>query len=168
MSFRAKYTCRDDVHTIEAQVNVFAPGEIVWGILTDYESIYEFIPGMVKSKVLDMGEGGGAILEQEGSVSIFPFTFNSRIVLRVKEVPMRRINFEMIEGDFASYKGHWSLKRESDTITLRLVIKASYLIRIPRFIISQSLKSLARKALSSIAEEAESRAGWTGKVSVNP
>ncbi|MFQ6105292.1 MAG: SRPBCC family protein [Candidatus Glassbacteria bacterium] len=159
MRVQSRYRFKDNVHTVEAEVNILAPGREVWAILTDYEKLIDYIPGMMESKVIKRNKGRNAILEQEGSVTIFPFTFNSRIVLSVREKPMSRVSFEMLEGDFDYYEGFWSLSGTNGGVNLRLVIQASYPVRIPKFIIAHSLKSIARRSLSAIAEEAERRAG---------
>ncbi len=163
--FKSSYTDHGEYHTIEAEIPVSASLKNIWAILTDYENIDEFIPGMERSEVIKSYPRGAIVLEQEGAVSIFPFTFRSRILLQIREDPMKRITFEMIEGDFDSYRGSWTLKRSGSTVIVGLTINASYPVRIPRFFISRSLSRIARNSLSAIAEEAERRAGSPDGVS---
>jgi ribosome-associated toxin RatA of RatAB toxin-antitoxin module len=94
---------------ITAIVKIPESVEKVWRILTDYESLPQFIPNLAKSRLLDHPQGG-IRLEQIGSQSLLNFKFCARVVLDLEELFPKLINFHMVEGDFKSFSGSWCLE----------------------------------------------------------
>jgi ribosome-associated toxin RatA of RatAB toxin-antitoxin module len=142
---------------VEAEVSIEAPMKAVWEVLTDYDSLADFIPGMTESRLLERDQEGRALIEQKGALWHFPLVFERRLVLSVKEKPMRHIAFRMREGDFDSYGGHWRLRRMQGTVSLNLSIEASHPTGLPRFLVARSLKRAAKRSLLAIAREVERR-----------
>lgn len=98
---------------ITSWIAIAQPPETVWQILTDYESLPEFIPNLEKSELLDYSDGK-ARLEQVGKQNLFKMNFSARVVLDLTETPTERIDFEMVEGDFKAFSGYWFLQPSSD------------------------------------------------------
>uniref|UniRef100_UPI003EBDD648 SRPBCC family protein n=1 Tax=Okeanomitos corallinicola TaxID=3231550 RepID=UPI003EBDD648 len=94
---------------ITAQVKIPHPIEKVWKILTDYESLPQFIPNLAKSCLLEHPHGG-IRLEQVGSQQLLKFKFCARVVLDLEEIFPKLINFQMVEGDFKGFSGQWCLE----------------------------------------------------------
>ncbi|MCF4969685.1 SRPBCC family protein [Nostoc sp. CMAA1605] len=94
---------------ITATVQIPYPVETVWKVLTDYESLAEFIPNLAKSRLLQHPEGG-IRLEQVGSQRFLNFNFCARVVLDLQEHFPSKINFQMVEGDFKGFSGYWCLE----------------------------------------------------------
>lgn len=157
MRVRSLSTSRDDHHNVEAEVVIDAPVSAVWNVLTDYDSLSEFIPGMTESRLIERGADGTAIVEQKGALSIFPRMFERRLVLQVQENPMKNITFRMQEGDFESYEGQWKLRNAGGTVRLSVSIVAAHPTGLPRFLVAHSLKKAAKRSLLAIAREAEKR-----------
>ncbi|EFJ11590.1 hypothetical protein SELMODRAFT_47431, partial [Selaginella moellendorffii] len=95
------------------------PLETVWGVLTDYEGLADFIPGLASSKVLERRENGAQLLqigEQELALGV---KFRAKGVIEVTELPLelldngcrRDIGFDMVEGDFNLFRGIWRIEQ---------------------------------------------------------
>src|SRR3989338_6032511 len=59
---------------VRAHAMVAAPVALVWQVLTDYENIPQFIPGIARS-VLLMRAQDRVLLEQQGEARFFLFSF---------------------------------------------------------------------------------------------
>ncbi|MBW4646219.1 MAG: SRPBCC family protein [Goleter apudmare HA4340-LM2] len=94
---------------ISATIQIPHPVEKIWQVLTDYESLADFIPNLAKSRLLEHPDGG-IRLEQIGSQRLLNFNFCARVVLDLEECFPKEINFRMVEGDFKGFSGSWCLK----------------------------------------------------------
>lgn len=95
---------------ITSQIAIAQPRETVWQVLTDYESLPEFVPNLEKSQRLEHPEGDKVRLEQVGKQRLWKMNFSARVVLDLVEMPQERIDFEMVEGDFKAFSGYWLLE----------------------------------------------------------
>ena len=98
---------------LTAQIFVPAAVEQVWQTLTDYEGLADFIPSLSESRLVAHPKGG-IRLEQIGSQSMLKFKFCARVVLDMIEHFPHQLNFEMVEGDFKTFKGSWLLQSASN------------------------------------------------------
>jgi ribosome-associated toxin RatA of RatAB toxin-antitoxin module len=94
---------------ITAKIPIAYPMEKVWKVVTDYESLADFIPNLAKSTRLPH-PNGGIRLEQIGSQRFLNFNFCARVVVDLVENFPKEIRFEMIEGDFKNFSGCWRLE----------------------------------------------------------
>jgi ribosome-associated toxin RatA of RatAB toxin-antitoxin module len=93
---------------ISARIQIPHPIEQVWGILTDYDHLADFIPNLSKSRQIDHPQGGIRI-EQIGTQSLLRLKFCARVVLDMLEQFPNRLAFQMVEGDFKIFQGSWTL-----------------------------------------------------------
>lgn len=86
------------------------PTEKIWQILTDYEHLADFIPNLSKSSRISHPQGGIRI-EQVGMQALWKLQlkFCARVVLDMVENFPHEISFQMVEGDFKEFYGHWQL-----------------------------------------------------------
>lgn len=89
---------------ISAKLQLPYSVEQIWQVLTDYESLAEFIPNLAKSQRLEHPEGG-IRLEQIGMQKALKFNFSARVVLDMTEEFPQAIRFQMVEGDFKDFSG---------------------------------------------------------------
>eukprot|EP00747_Dinoflagellata_sp_TGD_P165297 gnl/TRDRNA2_/TRDRNA2_186384_c0_seq1.p1 gnl/TRDRNA2_/TRDRNA2_186384_c0~~gnl/TRDRNA2_/TRDRNA2_186384_c0_seq1.p1 ORF type:complete len:354 (+),score=35.10 gnl/TRDRNA2_/TRDRNA2_186384_c0_seq1:66-1127(+) len=69
---------------IFAGIDVVAPMQSVWEVLTDYENLHRVVPNLVKNEVLTRNARGGARLAQTGSATVLPgLSFTAKMVLDV-------------------------------------------------------------------------------------
>src|ERR1039457_7315464 len=71
---------------IKARATIKAPYALIWQTLTDYDHLSEFIPGMVKSHVIER-RGNTAIVEQTGEARFLFFTYPIEVVVESPEEP---------------------------------------------------------------------------------
>lgn len=128
---------------ISAKINIPYPVEKVWKILTDYESLPDFIPNLAHSRLLDHPQGG-IRLEQVGSQRLLNFKFCARVVLDLEELFPQLIKFNMVEGDFKSFTGHWCLEpystNDEQGTTLCYTVQILPKLTMPISIIERRLK----------------------------
>src|SRR5689334_4834506 len=83
---RVSATRADDGVQVRAEVLLDAPVSVVWQVLTDYERLPAFIPGITKSVVRER-RGNRVVLEQSGDARFFLFTFPVEVTYEVVETP---------------------------------------------------------------------------------
>lgn len=65
-------------------IDVQAPMQRVWDVLTDYENLHKVVPSLVHNEVLQNFSNGGARLAQTGSATVLPgIRFTAKMVLDV-------------------------------------------------------------------------------------
>jgi len=94
---------------IRAALRLPYTAEQIWQVLTDYDSLADFIPNLVKSQRLGHPEGR-IRLEQVGMQKALMIDFSARVVLDMEEDFPQEIRFEMVEGDFKAFSGAWTLE----------------------------------------------------------
>lgn len=99
---------------ISARIHIPHSIEQVWQVLTDYETLADFIPNLAHSRRLEHPTGG-IRLEQVGTQRLLNFNFSARVILDLEETPPQQIRFQMVEGDFKDFAGGWYLEPISST-----------------------------------------------------
>ncbi|MEY3255984.1 MAG: hypothetical protein RLZZ29_1119 [Cyanobacteriota bacterium] len=149
----------DRQRQITAQVQIHQPVQKVWKILTDYESLVEFIPNLTKSSLIEHPEGG-IRLEQIGSQCLLNFKFCARVVLDLEEIFPKLIKFAMVEGDFKGFSGFWRLEpyklETGEGTDLCYTIRVWPKLTMPIGIIENRLANDLRSNLLAIRQ----RASW--------
>lgn len=146
---------------ITATLQILQPVEKIWQILTDYESLAEFIPNLAQSRLLAHPQGG-IRLEQIGSQRLLNFKFCARVVLDLEEFFPKEINFQMVEGDFKGFSGKWCLEPYSlgaaQGTNLCYTIQVWPKLTMPISIIENRLSNDLRLNLLAIRQRVESLA----------
>ncbi|KAL9242352.1 hypothetical protein vseg_016361 [Gypsophila vaccaria] len=104
---------------IESRVIINAGLQIVWGILTDYEKLADFIPGLAVSRLIDKRDNYARLFQIGQQNLPLGFKFNAKAVLDCYEKELevlsyglrRDIDFTMVEGDFDIFEGKWSIEQ---------------------------------------------------------
>ncbi|KAJ1692788.1 hypothetical protein LUZ63_009486 [Rhynchospora breviuscula] len=114
---------RKNARRIKAQVWIDAQLETVWDVLTDYEGLPDFIPGLSVSQLLHY-EDNFARLYQVGQQELaLGFKFSAKGVIECYEKEMefvsascrkRAIEFNMVDGDFKTFEGQWCIEQVYD------------------------------------------------------
>ncbi len=138
---------------VSLTVSIEAKPEVVWQVLTDYEHLSEFVPGMSKSRVMERNEDTITI-EQ-----VFKHLFGSmELLLSVKETPPNRIDFWLVGGNMKIYDGHWLIKpynSGSTLLTFEVDVQPGFFA--PMWLVSWVLKKEIQKGLLAVREEAIKR-----------
>jgi ribosome-associated toxin RatA of RatAB toxin-antitoxin module len=143
---------------ISAKICIPYTIEQIWQILTDYETLADFIPNLSHSQRVEHPEGG-VRLEQIGSQCLLNFHFCARVVLDMVEDFPHWIRFQMVEGDFRSFEGNWHLKPSSFPggmgTELTYTVQLCPHLLMPVNIIEHRLSQNLRANLLAIRERAE-------------
>lgn len=145
----------DRQRQISATIQIPQPVEKVWQILTDYESLPDFIPNLAKSTLVEH-PNGGIRLEQIGRASLLNFKFCARVVLDLEESFPKLIQFNMVEGDFKGFSGFWCLEpcflSEQQGTTLCYTIQVWPKLTMPISIIERCLSQDLQANLLAIRQ----------------
>lgn len=104
---------------IRSKVTVKASLQNVWKVLTDYERLADFIPGLAVSQLLEKEPNFARLLQIGEQDLAFGLKFNAKGVLDCYEKDLedlptgqrRDIEFKMVEGDFKKFEGKWSIEQ---------------------------------------------------------
>lgn len=90
-----------------------ASPEQAWTVLTDYEALPRFVPGLVRSHVA-RHDARGVVLEQESRAGFLFFTHSVHLTLRLDEHPPRTIDTMLLHGDLRHFDAHWELEEATE------------------------------------------------------
>ncbi|KAL3623901.1 hypothetical protein CASFOL_032717 [Castilleja foliolosa] len=154
---------------IRSKVAIRASLQTVWDILTDYERLADFIPGLAVSKLLDKRENFARLFQIGEQNLAFGLKFNAKGTIDCFEKDLqtlpfgqkRDIEFKMVEGDFQLFEGVWSIE-QSDYVagqefetTLVYVVNVKPKVWLPVRLVEGRLCKEIRTNLSCIRDEAE-------------
>ncbi|XP_027118680.1 uncharacterized protein [Coffea arabica] len=106
---------------IQSRVSVDASLQSVWNVLTDYEKLADFIPGLAVSQLLQKTDNFVRLFQIGQQNLAFGLKFKAKGVIdcyekEIQNLPFgkrRDIEFEMIEGDFQLFQGKWCVEQIS-------------------------------------------------------
>ncbi|KGN45631.1 uncharacterized protein LOC101204838 [Cucumis sativus] len=104
---------------IYSRIGIDAPLQAVWNILTDYERLADFIPGLAISQILFKIDNHVRLFQVGEQNLAFGLKFNAKGTIDCYENDLERlpfgkrrvIKFKMIEGDFELFEGEWSIEQ---------------------------------------------------------
>lgn len=104
---------------IWAKIAIDASLLTVWNILTDYERLSDFIPGLAVSQLLEKTDTYVRLYQIGEHKLAFGINFNAKGIVDCFEKDLetlpfgqrRDIEFKMIKGDFQLFEGKWSIEQ---------------------------------------------------------
>ncbi|XP_019427889.1 PREDICTED: uncharacterized protein LOC109336016 isoform X2 [Lupinus angustifolius] len=156
---------------IESRISIEASLDAIWSILTDYERLSDFIPGLAVSQLIQKGDRYARLLQIGQQNLAFGIKFNAKGVVDCYEKELetlpsgmkRDIDFKMVEGDFQIFEGKWSILQsnigsceESQEVntTLSYIVDVKPKLWLPVHLIEGRLCNEIKKNLTSIRKEA--------------
>jgi len=106
-----------EAYKVNVQLFVQSERVIVWRVLTDYENLFRFVPGLRSSRIVSP-PGEPMLLEQKGEGGLLFVKVATETVSRIKEVPMQTIQFELVGGTLKSMRGEWSIDAHDHAISV--------------------------------------------------
>ena len=100
----------ENAFRIEARLLVAVGQRIAWQVLTDYDQLASFVPGMRSSRIVS-APGEPLLLEQKGQSGLLWFKVPIEVVSRVDETPLNTIRFRAVGGTLTNQTGEWALER---------------------------------------------------------
>ena len=107
-----------EVILVAAAANLSVAADTAWNVLSDYDRLGEFIPGMLSSRVLSR-DGNGIVVEQRGEFGVLFFRREIETKFAVVESPPNRIDARAIAGSFREMTGRYDLEPLNPGIRLR-------------------------------------------------
>ena len=98
---------------VRARATIDAPLSVIWGTLTDYERLPEFIPGLKKSRVIRRN-GLTTIVEQSGEARFLVFSFPIDVTLEAVENPPTTLRVRSLSGTLRYLDGGYEVEPQSD------------------------------------------------------
>jgi ribosome-associated toxin RatA of RatAB toxin-antitoxin module len=143
---------------IHARAVIAAPIGLVWQVITDYERLPGFIPGLSKSAIRDR-RGNRLFLEQSGEARFLFFSFPIEVTLEVTESPPQSVSSRAVGGNVRRMTGRYEL---SDEGPQRVLLRYSGLIepdfRLPPLVGVAALRSTVEEQFTAMVAEIERRA----------
>lgn len=106
-----------DTFEVEANARFRADPEIAWEVLTDYERLPDFIPGMHSSKIVSRA-GRHVVVDQRGEARLLFFSFPIEVRLAIEEIPRERIESYATSGNFRELSGAYRLESRDGELHL--------------------------------------------------
>jgi len=109
---------RGDTFEVEASAQFVADRQVAWDVLTDYEHLSSFIPGMHSSKVVARN-GRELQVDQRGEARLLFFSFPIEVRLAITETAPERIESHAISGNFKALSGEYRLEPRGSHLVLQ-------------------------------------------------
>lgn len=147
-------TRHGDSFEVEAVAEIEADVVDAWKVLTDYDRLAEFIPGMVESRVVSR-DGSNVLVDQRGEASLLFFTFPMRVRLAIEEYPNDRIVSNAISGNFKEMHGVYHLQALDAGLRLRYEGKFTPDFGVPPLVGTLVVRSTVERRFSAMVREIE-------------
>lgn len=103
-------TRQESAFQVEADLLVAVDQRVAWEVLTDYNNLASFVPGMRSSRIVSV-PGEPLLLEQKGESGFLLFRVPIEVVSRIEEASLNTIRFQSVGGNLTNKRGEWALER---------------------------------------------------------
>jgi carbon monoxide dehydrogenase subunit G len=141
---------------VRARATVAVPAELAWQVLTDYENLPRFIPGLTHSAVQLRG-AGRALLEQKGEARFLIFSFPIEVRLEVRESPHTSISSRAVGGNLKRMNGRYDLQPDGAGVRLRYTGELEPDFELPPLIGPFVLRTMVEEQFTAMVAEIERR-----------
>ncbi len=140
---------------LEAVIDIPAPQEAVWKVLTDCDNAGKVFSGLKTCRIVS-AEAGGKTDVREHVISWSRLLPNLRSVFRSQYDAPNSIAFARTDGDLKELKGEWRLETLADTKTTRLHYAAQIVVGIPvpSALVRAALENDMPKSMKAIRQAA--------------
>ncbi len=144
-------------YSVTASFHVPQDAAVALAVLTDYEQIPRFMPGVRTSTVVERS-AGRAVIEQEAISRFMMFSKRVHLVLDIVEGP-DTVRFRDRAGDsFVRYEGAWRLCVDDGRTRIVYELTAQPSFDVPRFLLTRLLKRDSGEMIDSLQREIAARA----------
>ena len=137
-------------------VAVSASAELAFEVLTDYERMVEFLPGMLASAVVSR-TGNTVVIEQSADQGIFLFRHRIDARLAIVESPPRQLSIRALAGSFKELDGSYLLTRKKDHTLIEYRGRFLPDFHLPPMIGTYAVQRSLERHLDALADEIERR-----------
>lgn len=147
----------EDGLEVRAGALVTAPPSIVWQVLTDYEHLPGFIPGITRSVVKER-RGNRLVLEQTGEARFLLFTFPVEVTYEVVESPQESVASRAIAGNLKRMSGRYDIEARGTGSRLRYAGFVDPDFDVPDFLEAAALRAMVGGQFAALVAEIDRRA----------
>ncbi len=154
-------TRQENAFQVDAELLVAVGRRVAWQVLTDYNNLASFVPGIRSSRIVS-APGEPLLVEQKGESGFLFFRVPIEVVARVDEVPFGAVRFQSVGGNLTNKRAEWDLLRHDHAthVNYRANITPGFLL--PPLIGPAIVGRDVRIMLESVAREMLRRAESTG------
>jgi carbon monoxide dehydrogenase subunit G len=142
---------------VRAEATVAAPVATVWEVLTDYDNLARFIPGLSRSAV-QLRAANRVRVEQKGEARFLVFSYPIEVVLEVEESPSDSISSRGVGGNLRRMSGRYDLKRAGAGVLLRYAGELEPDFELPPVIGTLAVRTMVEEQFAAMVAEIERRA----------
>ena len=139
---------------VGATAEIDADAADAWKVLTDYDRLAEFIPGMKESRVVSR-DGFKVVVDQRGEAGLLFFTFPMSVRLAIEEFPNDRIVSNAIAGNFKELHGVYDLEARGARLRLRYEGTITPDFGVPPLIGTLVVRAMVAKRFGAMVREIE-------------
>jgi carbon monoxide dehydrogenase subunit G len=140
------------LYSVTANFHVPQTPAAVVTVLTNYEQIPRFMPGVKTSVVLERTPGG-AVVEQEAVSRLLMFSKRVHLILEVTETPATVRFRDRCGKSFSFYEGRWSMSASDGGTDVRYELKARPTFGIPDALLTRLLRRDSTRMIESLRQE---------------
>jgi uncharacterized protein YndB with AHSA1/START domain len=141
---------------VRAAIDVPAPREVVWRLMTDCELATKFVANLKSCRVLERApDGGWDVREEVSKGSLFG---EVRTVYRETFEKPERMRFQRVDGDLKVFEGEWRLTAHGDVTRVTYEARVAAPFAVPGWMSRMALRADLPNALSALRREAVARA----------
>jgi ribosome-associated toxin RatA of RatAB toxin-antitoxin module len=127
-----------------------------WEVLTDYQHVPEFVPGMRISRVLEQ-TGNICMVEQQGEMMANNLRMFFQGVLKIIRESPDRLSVQFVSGTFRNMQGQWTVTGKNSPVKLGYQLDLDTGTPFPSPIMVAMLQQQVALWVSSLAAEMERR-----------
>ena len=142
---------------VRAEATVAAPVSMVWEVLTDYDNLARFIPGLSVSSV-NRRSGNRVQVEQKGEARFLFFSYPIEVVLEVLESPSSSISSRAVGGNLRRMSGRYDLKSTGGGSLLRYSGELEPDFGLPPVVGTLAVRAMVEAQFGAMVAEIERRA----------
>lgn len=145
-----------EAYQVNVRMDVVASRTLVWRVLTDYENLQRFVPGMQSSRIVS-GRGEPMLLEQKGESGVLFFKLTTTTVSRIFETPESEIRFDLVSGNLKRMQGSWTLTPHDHAISVGYRAELVPEFAVPPLIGPAVMAKNVKAMVEGVAREIERR-----------
>ncbi len=135
----------------ERSIEVDAPLETVFGVITDYEAYPEFLPELHSVTVLEREPGRARVR------FVLHVVKTVRYTLELTESAPFSVRWTLVEGDLRQNAGSWTLERHGAGTRASYSVRVEVGVFVPGAIVSRLVGETLPATLQAFRVRAESR-----------
>lgn len=140
------------VYSVKAEFQVPQAPPAVQAVLTDYERIPQFMPGVETSVVVERA-AGRVVVEQQGVSRLMMFSKRVHLVLEITEAPGLLRFHDRCGRSFATYDGAWRLSPAGHGTDIVYELTARPSFGVPESILKRLLRRDSVRMIESLRRE---------------